>query len=641
METTRSPLALIRSLADRLRPTQADDVAEAENNFSREIALLEARPGEAAMFGEALRGLLALPCQSAFFAETGVRSALGSWLELTQRIGHRLLPPAPDDTQLRDVMCQIFHESDDHEWVAAVADEKWLALANILTPAGAHTAEVDAAITGNILEAIRMLSYVLAGTALDRELLRSDPALERYESPFLAQNAALIPLLERARTGGAAPTSDEVRDIDVLLDQCGAALDRVRRKAVDNGISIRLTYLLARLGQIIQRQRELLDLLSADDRPMRAVGLLKVLLIAEQAQDQIAEFIGENVSLLARNITDHASRQGEHYIAEDRAAWWAMGRSAAGGGIIIAIMAMLKMQLALLNLPPLTEGFAFGLNYAIGFVLIHLLGFVVATKQPAMTAAAIAATLEEARPRELERLADLAQNVFRTQFIAVLGNVGLALPVACLIALAWPLLFGMAPAPEGKLAHMLEEVHPLHSAALYFAAVAGVGLFLSGLVSGYFDNRARYHQLAQRIASAPRLAWLGAQRAARLGDYLDIHYGAILGNLFFGMYLGLVGVMANLTGLPVDVRHVTFVSANLGTAVTSLTWPAVANALPWAIAGVIGIALINVTVSFALALYVAMKSRKQGAIQIARLTMLLLRRFVKQPLAFFSPPKID
>ncbi len=58
---------------------------------------------------------------------------------------------------------------------------------------------------GNVLEAIRMVSYRLAGAGLDRELLRADPALEPYESPFLAQNAALIPVLERVK--GVEPSS--------------------------------------------------------------------------------------------------------------------------------------------------------------------------------------------------------------------------------------------------------------------------------------------------------------------------------------------------------------------------------------------------------------------------------------------------
>jgi site-specific recombinase len=44
-----------------------------------------------------------------------------------------------------------------------------------------------------------------------------------------------------------------------------------------------------------------------------------------------------------------------------------MAKSAAGGGIVIALMALFKIKLALLHLPPLTEGIAFGLNYGLGF----------------------------------------------------------------------------------------------------------------------------------------------------------------------------------------------------------------------------------------------------------------------------------
>lgn len=636
-----SSIARLAALVDRLRPPSSRDAAAAAANIEREIERLRSRRDEAVRLGDDLRSLLALPRQGGFYAETGVRSALGFWLELAQRLGRRLLPPAPQPTSLHDALQQVLGRRSDYRWIAAVDDRLWLKLARALslaTVGAGDTAAGDSAIAANLLEAARMLSYRLAGAALDRELLRADPALERYESPFLAQNAALMPLFERARRGGALPGSDEVRDIDVLLDQCDTALDRVRRGAGESGISVRLTYLLARMRQLIDRLRGLLDLTLPAEQPAAAVVLLKTLCAAVQQRYRVGKFIGENLSLLARNVTDHASRHGEHYIAEEPGAWRAMARSAAGGGAIIALMALVKIQLAQLHLPPLTEGIAFGLNYAIGFVLIHLLGFVVATKQPAMTASSIAATLEEARPRELERLGDFAQNVIRTQFVAVLGNVGLAVPVACLIALAWPLLFGTAVASPEKLGHMLDEIHPLHSGALFFAAVAGVGLFLSGLVSGYFDNQARYHRLAQRIAVAPWLARCGAERARRFGGYLDTHYGAILGNGFFGMYLGLVGVLGILTGLPVDIRHVAFSAANLGTASVSLGLATVAPLLPWAVLGVAAIALVNLAVSFALALYVAMRSRQVGSLQMLRLGKLLLQRFLHRPLAFFTPP---
>ena len=43
------------------------------------------------------------------------------------------------------------------------------------------------------------------------------------------------------------------------------------------------------------------------------------------------------------------------------------------------------------------EALPVSLNYGLGFVLIHLLHFTVATKQPAMTANAIAASMGDSR----------------------------------------------------------------------------------------------------------------------------------------------------------------------------------------------------------------------------------------------------
>ena len=336
MQTVIHPLS---ALIDRLRPAASSNVAAAEANIRGEVIRLRTQPDAAAALGVDVMTLLAMPFQTAFFAETGVRSALGFWLELIQRISQRLLPLAPDDTQLHSILNQLFTQPSDHEWVTGVSDALWHELGIVLGLArtAATSEEINAGnnAMGNVLEAARVLSYRLSGVALDRELLRADRGLERYESPFMAQNAALIPVLERARMGGDLPDKNEVRDVDVLLEQCEAALQRVRRKAGEVGISIRLTYLLARLQQLIDRLRILLDLTLADEQLMHSIGLMKLLLTAEQTRNQVVHYIGENVSLVARNVTDHASRHGEHYIAEDRAEWWEMGRSAAGGGVKI------------------------------------------------------------------------------------------------------------------------------------------------------------------------------------------------------------------------------------------------------------------------------------------------------------------
>ena len=107
-----------------------------------------------------------------------------------------------------------------------------------------------------------------------------------------------------------------------------------------------------------------------------------------------------------------------------------------GAGVIVAMMAMLKIFIANYHLAPLTEALLFSLNYGFGFILIHILHFTVATKQPAMTAAAIAASIDatDSKSKEMDNLVAMIANTMRSQMIAILGNVVLVIPVAMLIA---------------------------------------------------------------------------------------------------------------------------------------------------------------------------------------------------------------
>lgn len=69
--------------------------------------------------------------------------------------------------------------------------------------------------------------------------------------------------------------------------------------------------------------------------------------------------------------------------------------SAAGAGIIIAIMALIKINITQAGFSIETLTFLSSLNYGLGFVFIHILGFTVATKQPAMTASKLAQEIEQ------------------------------------------------------------------------------------------------------------------------------------------------------------------------------------------------------------------------------------------------------
>ena len=93
----------------------------------------------------------------------------------------------------------------------------------------------------------------------------------------------------------------------------------------------------------------------------------------------------------------------------------------------------------------------------------------------------------------------------------------------------------------------------------------GVWLFCSGIISGFFDNRCDYLNLRMRLRHHPILKIMLPEKArAKLADYMHHNYGSLMGNLCFGMLLGMTGFVGHATGLPLDIRHVAFFVCECG-----------------------------------------------------------------------------
>lgn len=140
---------------------------------------------------------------------------------------------------------------------------------------------------------------------------------------------------------------------------------------------------------------------------------------------------------------EHTSKTGEHYITNNRQEYLKLFRYALGGGFVVAFLCIFKARIATFGLPPFGEALLYSLNYSIGFMLIHIFHFTLATKQPAMTASTIAEMLgswKEEKPNSKNRDKGLARTVptiirlVRSQFISLVGNVSMVLPVAYLLA---------------------------------------------------------------------------------------------------------------------------------------------------------------------------------------------------------------
>lgn len=633
------PSLFLAALIDEIRPPRFSPVDHATHALQALCHVLDDDEARAAQLRSAILKLLAGHKPVSLLVDSGIQPSTGFFTELWRRLGHKILPAAVDRRYLKDLFALIFAKASDEHWVAAVPTEVWQRLIVALRFEAGDPALL-ATCHKNLLDAVEVLSYRISALGLEPELLRNRPELEDHASPFIRQNTELREFLQDATRQGDA------RPMLVMLDQCREVIAKIRSGSSQNGTSINLTFLLQRISQQIRRLETLLGMveaLRAGARPdAEFVALFKTLVQSECHKNDIGQHCRENMELLALRVTENASRTGEHYITETRSEYFTLMRSAMGAGLLIGVMAMLKIIAAGQHHAPLSEAILFSLNYGLGFVIIHILHFTVATKQPAMTAAAIATSIDasDGKSREMENLVTIIAQTVRSQTIAIIGNVIVVVPMAMLIAGLFYLLGGAHFVTPDKAHHLLAEVDPIHSGSLVYAGIAGVCLFLSGLIAGYHDNMAIYNKIPQRLRA---LRWLqivlGEARLEKMTRYVENNLGALAGNFYFGCLLGGMSAIGVLLGLPVDIRHITFSSAFVGFAFVGLEFDITLRVALYAGLAIALIGVMNLLVSFGLALYVAMKSRKVGFVQWRRLVVALARRLYRNPREFFLPPR--
>ena len=188
-------------------------------------------------------------------------------------------------------------------------------------------------------------------------------------------------------------------------------------------------------------------------------------------------------------------------------------------------------------------------------MLIQLLHWTVATKQPAMTAPAMAARLKDLNaPHAVDQFVDEVSHLVRSQVAAVAGNLLLVVPCVLLLSGAWFLLTGRPPLSPQEADYVLHSLTLLGPTAL-FAAFTGVLLFASSIVAGWAENWFVLNRLGSALRYNPRItAMLGEDRAARWALFLRNNISGLAANISLGLMLGLVPAFAAFFGL-VGVRR--------------------------------------------------------------------------------------
>jgi site-specific recombinase len=203
------------------------------------------------------------------------------------------------------------------------------------------------------------------------------------------------------------------------------------------------------------------------------------------------------------------------------------------------------------------------------------------------------------------------------------------------LVLGWTGKYIMPPEKAVKAIHAISILGP----SVIYAAFTGVLLWASSLAAAWGGNWFACHHIGEALAGDCRLIrTLGTTRAARFARWWTRNIAGLCGNISFGFMLGLLPAVAEFSGVPLDIRHVTLSSCFLTASVATLGFEALATkAFVLAVLGIAGIALMNLTVSFSLAMFVAtracdIKSPERHAIYRA-----VARRVRRQPWSFLFP----
>jgi site-specific recombinase len=585
---------------------------------------------------------------SSALMESGMPLARGFWQEFFGRLRHKLLPPLQDENDFLYVLNRVFFRNHDYRWIEDIPRPAWVAFFETL---GLSLHIDDGRILQQLVGALRTLSYQVAQLGLEKEVLLYIPDEDREDNPFVKQNY-LVHKLEAELNGGEAGMragdNAELQSIseriEAMLGRCNRCITHVRDGHALRGASLHQTYMLLLLANRLERISILVDLLSTDQAfdTGKFVELFRILVRNENRKNSILEFMSKSLGYLAYQIAEHKGAKGSKYITSTRAEYRAMLASAMGGGAWICLVVLIKNLLIRVPMAIFWHGFAYSVNYSLGFILIEETGATLATKQPAFTASAVASSLDTKKNTYQPNLYNLAvtvAKVSRSQIASFAGNLIVVFPGAALLAWGYDVLMGVKLVSGDAAMKMLRDQHPWQSLSLAYACNTGVFLFLSGIIAGYVQNKIVYGRISRRLQTHPVLRMsMPKERLRRLADYVEKHAGTLIGNICLGFFLGMAGFIGEIFGARFDIRHITISAGNVSLAVYGLGLQNIpAGFLAEVLVGVLGIGFLNFLVSFSLAFFVAARSRGVRIREYPEFLGILGRYFIRNPWDFVRP----
>ena len=575
--------------------------------------------------------------------EANILSENAFYPELKKRILNKILPAVENENTVWFLVDAVsVRPKRDLEYFKSISPENLDELFKLLK---IENFILNANVKQELLFSLNILAWRVIGNAMDVEVVNMAPEYRKFDNPFIALQNELDILNEHQKNNDrfTLTSQDEnYKQIKVYLQQCLDFVTLAFKNSAKYGISSKINQSLSKIRQQLNRMDAILAVMKIDDESEiieNSKQLFFDILEYKSHKNNLRELISDSTTLRSHLITNHTAETGTHYITSTTKDYLKMFGKASGGGIIVGCLVVLKLFFGSLPGSDFSHAILYSFNYAMGFIMIFLMNYTLATKQPAMTAATMAKVLSETENTQKNYVdfAHLVSKLFRSQFIAFMGNVFLSFPVALIIIYGLDVLFQQNFAAE-KATKLLQDHDPFESKAILHACIAGFFLFISGLISGNVANSSVFYQIPKRIEKNPLLNYfLGEETAKKISEYFARNWSGIISNFWFGVFLGVTGPLGIFFGLDLDIRHITFAAGNVALGFYGKGFEVDTYTIGISIFTVFLIGFFNFSVSFGLSMLLAFRSRKVNFGEVREIYKEIFRYFLRNPLKFFLP----
>lgn len=601
------------------------------------LLILQRNPEWKAQVAKTLRSIIQDAKALELYMTSGIPDQAGVFAEMLERLQTKFVPSAGNEQDLVSVFNQTFRFESDAIWIEHIDLTTFGSVIDLFLYDATSDFIVNNRLVSDAREALFLLAYQVSAMGLHNSIRHRASYKNFREIPFFQLPAVAEAFLE---TKDREKMMVNYAQLKPLIKKCQSMVEEVYTHMDEHGVGVELVYQLDRIQSSLDRMQILADLL-CEPNPLQIQNFVAQMIQESVRGRSLSALMGDSLSLISRKISETSAETGEHYITRNRFEYYNMVQRALGGGLITAVTTLVKFLAYYLPFSPMFAGLVASLNYSISFIALQLMGFTLATKQPAMTASAMADQMNEVQdPTALEKLIDEIVNLIRSQVAAVFGNIVAVVPAMIVIAALSQLLFSHQLLNPAKAMHTLKDFSILGMTPIY-AAFTGVLLFASSLAAGWVNNWFIYRRIPGAIAHDRRLVFtLGADNARKFSIFIRRNVAGFAGNISLGFFLGMTYPIMQFIGLPLDVRHVTLSSGTLTAAMMTLGADAFKHAPFWlAVGGVLSMGVLNLAVSFALAMTVAIRAKKVKSPQRRVIYSKLWQRLKTKPLAFILPPK--